>query len=109
REIVQRVDPETMVARPASQLALNEIGLVRLETGRALVFDRYRDNRQTGAFVLIDRIGNTTLGAGMVEQAIDIKPHRHEDAAITGLPTATLRELIFQALLELERRGGICE
>jgi sulfate adenylyltransferase large subunit len=109
REIVHRIDPATMAAKPASQLALNEIGLVRLETARPLVFDRYRDNRQTGAFVLIDRLGNTTLAAGMVEQAIEIEPRRDDDAAITGLATATLRELIFQAMRELERRGDICE
>src|SRR5262249_29848695 len=55
---------------PASKLALNEIGLVRVETARALVFDPYRENRQTGSFILIDRIDNFTLGAGMVEQVM---------------------------------------
>jgi sulfate adenylyltransferase large subunit len=66
REIRHRTDPETLRAQPAAQLALNEIGQVRIETARPLVCDRYRDNRQTGAFVLIDRIRNFTLGAGMV-------------------------------------------
>src|SRR5262249_17452231 len=69
-EIVHRVDPETYEAHPASKLAPNEIGLVRVETARALVFDPYRENRQTGSFILIDRIDNFTLGAGMVEQVM---------------------------------------
>ena len=38
-EIVHRIDPETMAAKPASQLGLNKIGLVRLETARPLVFE----------------------------------------------------------------------
>jgi sulfate adenylyltransferase large subunit len=70
REIVHRIDPDTYEAEPAPQLALNEIGLVRLETARALVFDKYRENRQTGSFIVIDRIDNFTLGAGMVTQTV---------------------------------------
>ena len=73
-EIVHRVDPDTYEIRPASQLALNEIGLVRVETARALVFDAYRENRKTGSFVLIDRIDNFTLGAGMIEQVVVAQP-----------------------------------
>jgi hypothetical protein len=79
REIVQRIDPETYEAKAASQLALNEIGLVYVETGKALVFDSYRENRQTGAFILIDPIDNFTLAAGMVTQMTLTEPAgRHE-------------------------------
>jgi hypothetical protein len=80
-EIVHKIDPETYGEQQASQLALNEIGLVRLEAARALVFDRYRDNRHTGSFVLIDRINNLTLGAGMVERAVVAGPNVDDDAA----------------------------
>jgi hypothetical protein len=73
-QIVHRIDPETYEAKPAAQLDLNEIGLVRVEASRALVFDGYRQNRQTGAFVLIDRIDNFTLGAGMVAQVMPDEP-----------------------------------
>jgi sulfate adenylyltransferase subunit 1 (EFTu-like GTPase family) len=82
REIVHRIDPETYQAQHASQLMLNEIALVRLETARALVLDKYHDNRHTGSFVLIDPIHNHTLGAGMVERAISgerLRRHRHDD------------------------------
>jgi sulfate adenylyltransferase large subunit len=73
-QIVNRTDPETLELQPASQLGLNEIGVVRLETVHALVFDRYRDNRQTGSFVLIDRIHNFTVAAGMLERAVLASP-----------------------------------
>jgi sulfate adenylyltransferase large subunit len=77
REIVHRIDPETYEAAPTSQLALNEIALVRVETARPLVFDAYRENRQTGAFILIDRIDNFTLGAGMVTKMTLGEPAVH--------------------------------
>jgi sulfate adenylyltransferase large subunit len=77
-EIVHRTDPETFETQPVSQLGLNEIGLVRLETARVLVFDRYRENRQTGCFILIDEIRNLTLGGGMVERAVAEEPPRRE-------------------------------
>jgi sulfate adenylyltransferase large subunit len=70
REIVHRIDPDTYEAESAPQLELNEIGLVRVETARAVVFDRYCENRQTGAFIVIDPIDNFTLGAGMVTQTV---------------------------------------
>src|SRR5262249_18669468 len=78
-EIVQRIDPGTYKAQHASQLALNEIGLVRMETARALVFDKYRDNPQTGSFILIDPINSFTLAAGMVAQASVPQPALRDD------------------------------
>src|SRR5262249_52191555 len=80
REIVHRINAETYEAEPASQLALNEIGLVRVETARALVFDAYHENRQTGAFILVDRIDNFTLGAGMLAQMMLSQPALHHEA-----------------------------
>jgi hypothetical protein len=52
-----------------------------LETARALVLDKYHDNRHTGSFVLIDPICNHTLGAGMVERTLSderLRRHRHD-------------------------------
>jgi sulfate adenylyltransferase large subunit len=80
QEIVHRIDPVTYQAQPASRLALNEIGMVRLETA-PLVCDRYRDNRQTGSFVLIDPIDNLTLAAGMVERAVTPAPVRRQESS----------------------------
>jgi sulfate adenylyltransferase subunit 1 len=65
----QRVDVNTLEEVPASSLALNEIGLAVIETAQPLYFDPYRENRHTGAFILIDPISNLTLAAGMIERA----------------------------------------
>lgn len=64
--IVHRVDVNTLERTDAPALALNEIGLVELRTSRPLLFDAYSRNRATGAFIVIDRITNGTVGAGMI-------------------------------------------
>jgi bifunctional enzyme CysN/CysC len=51
---------------PPSELALNDIGRVRLRTSAPLVFDPYKSNRRTGSFILIDEASNATVGAGMI-------------------------------------------
>jgi sulfate adenylyltransferase subunit 1 (EFTu-like GTPase family) len=56
------------IAAPA-QLALNDIGRVRLRTSAPLVFDPYTSNRRTGSFILIDESSNGTVGAGMIAAA----------------------------------------
>jgi len=66
REIRHRVDIQTLGHQRASQLQLNEIGVVSVEAQRPVFFDAYRKNRATGAFILIDPISNATMGAGMI-------------------------------------------
>jgi sulfate adenylyltransferase large subunit len=66
RDIRHRVDVNTLGHQRASQLQLNEIGVVSVESQRSIFFDAYRKNRATGAFILIDPITNETLGAGMI-------------------------------------------
>jgi bifunctional enzyme CysN/CysC len=51
---------------PPADLALNDIGRVRLRTSAPLVFDPYTSNRRTGSFILIDESSNGTVGAGMI-------------------------------------------
>jgi len=70
REIRHRVDVISLAHQPATQLQLNEIAVVSVETQRPLFFDPYRKNRATGSFILIDPITNETLSAGMIEQAV---------------------------------------
>jgi bifunctional enzyme CysN/CysC len=59
------VDNLTRAAAPA-ELALNDIGRVRLRTSKPLAFDPYARNRATGSFILIDEAANDTVGAGMI-------------------------------------------
>jgi sulfate adenylyltransferase large subunit len=54
---------------PPAELALNDIGRVRLRTSTPLVFDPYKTNRRTGSFILIDETSNETAGAGMIAAA----------------------------------------
>jgi sulfate adenylyltransferase large subunit len=66
-EISDHVDVETLErATPPAELALNDIGRVRLRTSAPLVFDPYASNRRTGSFILIDEASNETVGAGMI-------------------------------------------
>jgi bifunctional enzyme CysN/CysC len=65
--IDSRLDLETLEEGEApAELDLNDIARVTLHTSAPIAADRYADNRQTGAFILIDEHTNDTLGAGMV-------------------------------------------
>jgi bifunctional enzyme CysN/CysC len=54
----------------ATKLELNEIGVCDLECSQPIAFDPYRENRDTGGFILIDRITNNTVGAGLIHFAL---------------------------------------
>jgi sulfate adenylyltransferase large subunit len=68
-ELEHRVDVNTLEHLPAEKLELNEIGRVRVRTSVPLMVDRYRRNRTTGSFILIDEATNDTVGAGMIQGA----------------------------------------
>jgi bifunctional enzyme CysN/CysC len=65
-EIEHRVDVNTLAHEPATELALNEIGRVRLRTSAPVIIDPYARNRATGSFILIEEATGDTAGAGMV-------------------------------------------
>ncbi|MDP3418669.1 sulfate adenylyltransferase subunit CysN [Falsiroseomonas sp.] len=64
--IRHRVDVNTLEHQAARRLDLNEIGFCNLSAAQRVPLDPYAENRQTGAFVLVDRFSNRTAGAGMV-------------------------------------------
>ena len=64
--IVNRVDVNTLEEGAASSLQLNEIGRVKLALDAPIALDGYASNRTTGAFIVIDRLTNGTVGAGMI-------------------------------------------
>jgi sulfate adenylyltransferase large subunit len=68
-ELDYRVDVNALEHQPADELALNEIGRVRIRTGSPLIVDPYSRNRTTGSFILIDEASNDTVAAGMVRAA----------------------------------------
>ena len=128
-EIRYKVDVNTLEERPAEvaddegglvggRLELNEVGRVVIRTTLPLVFDPYQRNHTTGALILIDRLTNATVGAGMIlgpapplEDADELGPvSREEKETRLGQKGATLwisrvdaAEAIERALFERGR------
>lgn len=68
KEILYKVDIETFDKRPSDdELKLNELASVLIRTAEPLVFDNYKENRNTGAFILINEYTNQTVAAGVLE------------------------------------------
>jgi bifunctional enzyme CysN/CysC len=66
-ELKHKVNVNTLEHMSGKTLELNEVGFCNLSTAKPIAFDPYRENRATGAFVLIDKRTNFTVGAGMIE------------------------------------------
>ncbi len=70
RQVQHRINVNTLQQEPAATLALNEVGVCRIALGKSIAFDAYRDNRATGSFILIDRLSNATVAAGMIDRSL---------------------------------------
>jgi bifunctional enzyme CysN/CysC len=68
--IKHQVNVNTMDRLAAKTLELNAIGACTIHLDRPIGFDPYAENRDTGGFILIDRISNATVGAGMIRFAL---------------------------------------
>jgi bifunctional enzyme CysN/CysC len=77
--IHNRIDVNTLDQHHAPGLELNEIGLVEINVDETVCFDSYKNNRTTGSFIVIDRLSNVTVGAGMIncEQQVQQAPAEH--------------------------------
>ncbi|MBM3661084.1 MAG: sulfate adenylyltransferase subunit CysN [Actinobacteria bacterium] len=120
-----RVDVNTLEHLAAKTLELNEIGVCTVTLDRPVPFDPYRDNRDTGGFIVIDRMTNTTVAAGMLHFALRradnvpwqeievnrearsvLKGQQPKVAWLTGIPGAgksTIANLVEQKLHALGR------
>ncbi|TDK92589.1 adenylyl-sulfate kinase [Mycolicibacterium mucogenicum] len=78
-----RLDPETLddIDQPV-ELVLNDIGAVTLRTSSTVIADPYRDNRESGAFILIDETSNDTVGAGTITEPREVKLGTHSRSDI---------------------------
>jgi bifunctional enzyme CysN/CysC len=120
-----KINVNTLERVAATRLELNEIGVCDLELDQPIAFDPYADNRDTGGFILIDRLTLDTVGAGMIHFAL----HRSQNVRwqsldvskagrarikgqnpcviwLTGLPAAgksTIANLVEQRLHERGR------
>ena len=94
-----KVNVNTLEHLAAKTLELNEIGVCNLSLDRAIAFDPYERNRDTGGFIVIDRVSNDTVGAGMLHfalrrshnvhwQAIEVNKQAH--AALKGQQPAVV-------------------
>jgi bifunctional enzyme CysN/CysC/sulfate adenylyltransferase subunit 1 len=79
-EVVSRLDMGTLEVQPSpAQLAVNDIGEIRLRTARPLFHDAYGVNRLTGSFILIEPGTNATVAAGMLQASSEtVRPEGAE-------------------------------
>ncbi len=88
-----RIDVNTLEQHIAAKtLSLNEIGRCTLAASGAVAFDPYKENADTGAFILIDRMTNATAAAGLVEHALRRATNiHHHDQTVTRAARAALK------------------
>jgi bifunctional enzyme CysN/CysC len=82
-----RVDVNTLHRAPGATLNLNEIGRCSLDLTQEVAYDDYRRSRGTGSFIVIDRMTNITVGAGMIldRRGSQQKDHWDDEPASTDL------------------------
>jgi bifunctional enzyme CysN/CysC len=120
-----KVNVNTLEHLAAKKLGLNEIGVCNIATDQPIAFDPYAENRDTGAFILIDRLTNATVGAGLIHfalrrsqnihwQALDVnklaraglkgqKPCVLWFTGLSGAGKSTIANLVEKQLLSLGR------
>ncbi|WP_417486191.1 sulfate adenylyltransferase subunit CysN [Maricaulis sp.] len=75
-----RVDINTYEKQPSRKLEMNGIGFCNVSTARPIAFDPFREVRDTGSFILIDRFTNQTVGGGMIEFGLRRASNIHTQA-----------------------------
>jgi len=66
-ELKHKVNVNTLEHMSGKTLELNEVGVCNVSLSAAIAFDPYRDNRETGSFIIIDKRTNNTIGVGMID------------------------------------------
>jgi sulfate adenylyltransferase large subunit len=109
RFIRYRVNVNTLERQPASELNLNEIGTVVIDTHSPLFVDQYRRNRMTGSFVMVDPISNATVAAGMVtgrDPRVDPTAQEAQATETNLVPAADRQKRIGHAAVLVWLNGG---
>jgi bifunctional enzyme CysN/CysC len=75
-----KVNVNTLEHLASKKLGLNEIGVCNVSLDHPIAFDRYLENRDTGGFILIDRLSNATVGAGLIHFALRRSQNIHWQA-----------------------------
>lgn len=85
-----KVNVDTLEHLAGKTLLLNEIGVCTIATDRPVAFDPYRVNRDMGGFIIIDRLTNATVGAGLLQFALrrsENVPWQHVDVDVDARST----------------------
>ncbi|WP_211451424.1 sulfate adenylyltransferase subunit CysN [Collimonas antrihumi] len=120
-----KVNVNTLEHLAAKKLDLNEIGVCNLNFDQPIAFDPYKENRDTGGFIMIDRLTNNTVGAGLLHfalrrsqnihwQAIDVNKQAHAAlkrqkpcviwfTGLSGAGKSTIANLVEKKLHALEK------
>ena len=120
-----KVNVNTLERMAARTLELNDIGVCGLELGKPVVFEPYDKNRDLGGFILVDRLTNGTVGAGLFHfalrrsqnvhwQALDVDKRTRADlkaqrpcvlwfTGLSGAGKSTIANLVEKRLLTLGR------
>jgi bifunctional enzyme CysN/CysC len=96
-----RVDVNTLHRSAAPTLSLNEIGRCQVTLNQPICFDAYKRNRTTGAFIVIDRLTNRTVGAGMILDQEPGEAKDHWDAT----PRTISHEEVHSAVSDADRQA----
>jgi bifunctional enzyme CysN/CysC len=87
-----RTDMTTLQSDACKTLALNEIGVCDIALDRPIAFESYENNRTLGSFILIDRMSNETVGAGMITHALRRSQNVHvQDLTVNAAARAALK------------------
>jgi bifunctional enzyme CysN/CysC len=130
-EIKHKIDVNSFSHLAAKQLALNEVAVVNVALSEPIAFDAYKVHRDTGAFIVIDRITNLTVGAGMVDyglrratnihwQALDVRKESRATAkgqrpavlwftGLSGAGKSTIANLVEKRLHALGRHTYVLD
>ena len=92
-EVLNRIDINSLQQCEATHLELNEIGPCQVKLTQQVAYDSYKTNRQTGAFIIIDRLSNITVAAGMIKHPLNL-----DDKDSTNLNISEF-EMAFNALV----------
>jgi bifunctional enzyme CysN/CysC len=120
-----QINVNTLEQLAAKTLELNAIGVANFSTDRPIVFEPYQQNRALGGFILIDKITNATVAAGMIHfalrrsqnvhwQATDVSREKHADlknqkpavlwfTGLSGAGKSTIANLVEKRLARMNR------
>lgn len=125
------IDVNTMARSAVKTLALNDIGVAEIATDRPIVFEPYADSHDLGGFILIDKLTNATVGAGMLEfslrraqnvhwQAIEVTREAHAQqkgqqprllwfTGLSGSGKSTIANLVEKKLFALGKHSFLLD